>query len=591
MRIALAQINPTVGDFSGNLQKLTEGVLRAAEAGAELVVFPEMATSGYPPADLLEKESFVRRAEESLAALCELTAGDGRPAVLVGSPMRCEGPGEKRVRNVAVVLEAGAVRFVQQKMLLPYYDVFDEQRYFEPGKRQSLTAIKGHPVAITVCEDAWNDKMFWPRQNYPLDPVEELMQQWGTLPQTLNGPRLILNISASPYWHGKPETRRRMIGALAKRHRATVVLVNQVGANDSLIFDGNSFAVNAEEEVIAQAAAFREDLVVFENPAARPTVLHPELPWRSKQNTVILHDAQDDGAKGQAVEREAKAAECERTWQALVLGVRDYLHKCGFSKALVGLSGGIDSALVATIAVDALGAANVQGIGMPSEFSSSGSLTDAELLANNLGIRFAVLPIRDIYDDFSVRLEPFFSGTPFGLAEENVQPRIRGTLLMAVSNKTGALVLTTGNKSEMATGYSTLYGDMVGALAVIADLYKTEVYALSWWLNEVHFGREVIPRDTLTKPPSAELRHGQKDTDSLPEYEVLDPLLRAYVEEYQSAEEIAASQGLELPLVRKVIRLVEIAEYKRQQAAPVLKVSKKAFGMGRRFPIAARREV
>ena len=561
MLIALAQINPTVGDFSGNFEKIRAGVERAAVAGAALVMFPEMAVSGYPPADLLEKESFVQRAEETLARVAELTRGEGRPAVLVGSPMRCEGLGEKRVRNVAAVLEGGKLRFLQQKMLLPFYDVFDEQRYFEPAKRQTLTVIKGRPVAITVCEDAWNDKMFWPRQNYPLDPVEELMKQWGTLPQTMGGERLILNISASPYWHGKTETRRRMLGALAKRHRAAVVMVNQVGANDSLVFDGDSFAMNAAGEVVAQAGSFCEDFVIVDTERA----------------------AALGGAEA--------GPESARTWDALVLGTRDYVRKCGFTKALVGLSGGIDSALVATVAVDALGAENVEGIGMPSEFSSSGSLTDAELLARNLGIRFSVLPIREIFEQFTERLEPFFAGTPFGLAEENVQPRIRGTLLMAVSNKTGALVLTTGNKSEMACGYSTLYGDMVGALAVIGDVYKTEVYALAHWLNEVKFGREVIPSDTLTKAPSAELRPGQKDTDSLPPYEVLDPILRAYVEDYRPAEEIAAEQGVELELVRKVIRLVEIAEYKRQQAAPVLKVSKKAFGMGRRFPIAARREV
>ena len=571
MRIALAQINPTVGDFSGNLTKITDGIQRAAEAGATVVLFPEMATSGYPPADLLEKTSFVRRAEESLAAICEMTRGAGMPTVVCGSPMRCEGPGEKHVRNVAAVLQGGATRFLQQKMLLPFYDVFDEQRYFEPAKEQSLTLIAGKPVALTVCEDAWNDKMFWPRQNYPLDPVEELMRQWGTLPQPLDRERLILNISASPYWHGKPDTRRRMIGALARRHRATVVMVNQVGANDSLIFDGDSFAMNPKGEVIAQAAAFREDFVVFDTANAMPV------------STSHLNEA-----AAQAAAEPIGPAECERTWHALVLGVRDYLRKCGFRKALLGLSGGIDSALVAAIAVEALGAENVQGIGMPSEFSSTGSLTDAEMLAKNLGISFSVLPIREIYDQFSERLQPFFAGTEFGLAEENVQPRIRGTLLMAISNKTGALVLTTGNKSEMATGYCTLYGDMVGALAVIGDLYKTEVYALAQWINRE---REVIPSDTITKPPSAELRHGQKDTDSLPEYEVLDPMLRAYIEEYQPAEEIAASQGVALELVRKVIRLVEIAEYKRQQAAPVLKVSKKAFGMGRRFPIAARREV
>lgn len=574
MRIALAQINPTVGDFSGNFEKIAACIERGCAEGAELVIFPELATSGYPPADLLEKESFVRRAEESLGQIAALTRGAGRPAVLCGSPMRCEEAGRKPLRNVAAVLEDGEIRFTQAKMLLPFYDVFDEQRYFEPAERQSLTTIKGRPVAITICEDAWNDKMFWPRQNYPVDPVEELMRQWGTLPQTMAGERLILNISASPYWHGKPETRRRMIGALARRHRAVAVMVNQVGGNDSLIFDGDSFAMNARGEVIAQARAFAEDLVIFD------TVPAEEWPQSS------------DGLQGGEELDPPRPGEPERTWGALVLGTRDYLRKCGFRKALVGLSGGIDSALVAAVAVEALGAENVQGVGMPSGFSSSGSVTDAESLARNLGIGFQVLPIGEIYDDFTERLQPFFEGTPFGLAEENVQPRIRGTLLMAISNKTGALVLTTGNKSEMATGYCTLYGDMVGALAVIADLYKTEVYALSRWVNRE---REVIPWDTITKPPSAELRHGQKDTDSLPEYEVLDPMLRAYIEEYRSAEEIAETlggdQGVDLALVRRVIRLVEIAEYKRQQAAPVLKVSKKSFGSGRRFPIAARREV
>ncbi len=584
MRIALAQINPTVGDFSGNLEKITGGIERASAAGAELVIFPELATCGYPPADLLEKESFTRRAEESLGQISALTRGADRPAVLCGSPVRLEVEGRKPLRNVAAVLEAGELRFAQEKMLLPFYDVFDEQRYFEPAERQLLTTIKGRPVAITVCEDAWNDKIFWPRQNYPVDPVEELMRQWATLPQTLSGERLILNISASPYWHGKPETRRRMIGALARRHRAVVVMVNQVGANDSLIFDGDSFAMNAEGEVIAQAKAFAEDLVCFDTADPVP-----------RRRSALEKAAPPVGKAAPAPERgvpevldTTRPEQLERTWQALVLGTRDYVQKCGFRKALLGLSGGIDSALVAAIAVEALGAANVQGIGMPSEFSSSGSLTDAERLAASLGIGFSVLPIRDIYDGFTERLQPFFAGTDFGLAEENVQPRIRGTLLMAVSNKTGALVLTTGNKSEMATGYCTLYGDMVGALAVIADLYKTEVYALSRWVNREG---EVIPWDTITKPPSAELRHGQKDTDSLPEYEVLDPMLRAYIEDYRPAEEIAETQGVPLALVRRVIRLVEIAEYKRQQAAPVLKVSRKAFGMGRRFPIAARREV
>ena len=562
MRIALAQINPTVGDFSGNLRKIAEFVDRAAAQHVALVMFPELAICGYPPADLLEKESFIKRSEESLAAVAELTRGADRPAVLCGSPMRCESISGKHVRNVAALMEDGEIRFVQQKRLLPFYDVFDEQRYFEPATEQSLTLVKGHAVAITICEDAWNDKMFWPRQMYPVDPVEELMRQWAVLPQPLSGHRLILNISASPFWHGKIEVRQRMIGALAKRHAATVMMVNQVGANDSLIFDGGSFAAGPRGEIFATARSFEEDLMVLETGTPGQTASVAE---NSPEDIVT-----------------------ERTWKALVLGTRDYLGKCGFKKAIVGLSGGIDSALVAAIAVEAVGPENVQGVGMPSEFSSSGSVTDAEKLAQNLGIAFSTLPIREVYTQFTAALEPFFAGTNFGLAEENLQPRIRGSLLMALSNKTGALVLTTGNKSEMACGYCTLYGDMVGALAVIGDLYKTEVYALSRWLNR---DREVIPGDTLSKPPSAELRPGQKDTDSLPPYNVLDPILRAYIEDYSSADEIVRSQGVDESLVRTVIRLVEMSEYKRQQAAPVLKVSRKSFGMGRRFPIAARREV
>jgi NAD+ synthase (glutamine-hydrolysing) len=574
VRIALAQINPTVGDFSGNLKKIAEYIERASARNADLVMFPELATCGYPPADLLEKESFVRRAEETLAAIAALTRGPGKPAVLCGSPMRCEDLHGKHVRNVAALLDDGAIQFVQQKMLLPFYDVFDEQRYFEPAETQSLTLVKGRPVAITICEDAWNDKMFWPRQLYPVDPVEELMRQWAALPQPLHAPRLILNISASPFWQSKAAVREKMIGVLAKRHRATVVMVNQVGANDSLIFDGASFAVAPDGAVIAQAKSFAEDLVIVETEAGVESSSIASTPLQGEP----LNGIQDWDTRIVSDE--------ESLWEALVLGTRDYVRKCGFSKAIVGLSGGIDSALVAAIAVAALGKENVQGIGMPSEFSSTGSVTDAEKLAVNLGIVFTALPIRKIYTEFAGALEPFFAGTDFGLAEENMQPRIRGSLLMAVSNKTGGLVLTTGNKSEMACGYCTLYGDMVGALAVIGDVYKTEVYALSRWLNRE---REVIPEDTLTKPPSAELRPGQKDTDSLPAYEVLDPMLRAYIEQYTPAEEIARTQGVDLALVRQVIRLVELSEYKRQQAAPVLKVSKKSFGMGRRFPIAARR--
>ncbi len=587
MRIALAQVNPTVGDFSGNLKKIKEFVERAAASEAALVVFPELATCGYPPADLLEKSVFVERAEQALAELAELTrvtgSGSSRPAVLCGSPMRCESVSGKRVRNVAVLLEDGEIKFVQQKMLLPFYDVFDEQRYFEPARKQMLAVVKGQAVAVTVCEDAWNDKLFWPRQMYPVDPIEELMRQWAALPQPLSGHRLIVNISASPFWKGKQELRQRMIGALAGRHRATVVMVNQVGANDSLIFDGASFAAGPDGQVFAEARSFEEDLLLIETEGEVAA-------WRSAPGP--LGEPPQPKIEGPGQPSSEDSDHIARLWQALVLGTRDYLHKCGFRKAIVGLSGGIDSALVAAIAVAALGAEDVLGVGMPSEFSSTGSVQDAEKLARNLGIGFSVIPIHTIYEQFLGALQPVYrtvgAAAGFGLAEENLQPRIRGSLLMALSNKTGALVLTTGNKSEMACGYCTLYGDMVGALAVIGDLYKTEVYELSRWLNRE---REVIPADTLTKPPSAELRPGQKDTDSLPPYDLLDPILRAYIENYESAEEIARSQALDLEQVRRVIRLVELSEYKRQQAAPVLKVSRKSFGMGRRFPIAARREV
>ena len=351
-------------------------------------MFPELATCGYWPADLLEKETFVRRAEETLAAVAELTRGAERPAVLCGSPMRWEGASGKRVRNVAALMEDGEMRFVQQKMLLPFYDVFDEQRYFEPATTQSLALVKGRPVAITICEDAWNDKVFWPRQMYPVDPVEALMRQWATLPQPLSGSRLILNISASPFWHGKVEVRQRMIGALAKRHGATVVMVNQVGANDSLIFDGTSFAVDGRGEVFAQAQSFREDMLVIDT------------------------EVEGGRLRVETSEQNQTAA----MWDALVLGTRDYLGKCGFKKAIVGLSGGIDSALVAAIAVEALGAENVQGVGMPSEFSSTGSVTDAEKLAKNLRIAFSTVAIAEIYTQFAGALGPVFSRPARGAA-------------------------------------------------------------------------------------------------------------------------------------------------------------------------------
>jgi NAD+ synthase (glutamine-hydrolysing) len=564
VKIALAQINPTVGDFVGNAKKILEYAARGEAVGAGLVVFPELAVCGYPPADFLEKAAFVARAEQAVIELAGWTAGAGRPAILCGTVMDSVAKVGKQVRNVAALLAGGKVSFVQQKMLLPFYDVFDEQRYFEAGTEQTLTCVEGQPLAITICEDAWNDKGFWPRQMYPVDPVEGLMTQWEARQKELGGrQRIILNISASPYWQGKPQVRQSMLAAIPERHGGYVAMVNQVGGNDSLVFDGSSVVIGPDGEVEAQAATFAEDMVVFDTDAG---------------------DTED----GEAVVADAAVDGVAELWGALVLGTRDYVRKCGFSKALVGLSGGIDSALVAAIAVEALGAENVVGVGMPTEYSSLGSIQDARKLAKNLGIRFELLPIHDVFAQFQHVLQPLFAGTPFGLAEENLQPRIRGTLLMALSNKFGALVLTTGNKSEMSTGYCTLYGDMVGALAVIGDVMKTRVYALSRYVNRV---KEVIPWATIEKPPSAELRPGQMDTDSLPPYEVLDPILEAYVERYCSAEQIAEEQGVDVGLVKSVLQLVERSEYKRQQAAPVLKVTKKSFGMGRRFPIAVRVQV
>jgi NAD+ synthase (glutamine-hydrolysing) len=559
VKTALAQINPTVGDFTGNTRKILEYSARAGEQSVDLVVFPELAVCGYPPADFLEKDAFVARAGDAVAEIAAWTAASGRPAILCGTVMPAASPAGKQVRNVAVLLRGGKVDFVQQKMLLPFYDVFDEQRYFEPAVQQALTCVAGEPLAITICEDAWNDKGFWPQQLYRVDPVEKLMGQWESQPKGEAGlQRIIVNISASPYWEGKPQVRQKMLAALAKRHGAFVAMVNQVGGNDSLIFDGASLVIRPDGEVVAQAASFAEDLLFF--------------------------DTQD----GEAAAIDPVVDEAASTWKALVLGTRDYVRKCGFSKVLIGLSGGIDSALVAAIAVEALGAENVLGVGMPSEYSSLGSIEDARRLAKNLGVRFEMLPIHDVFAQYQSTLKRLFEGTPFGLAEENLQSRIRGTLLMGLSNKFGALVLTTGNKSEMSVGYCTLYGDMVGALAVIGDVMKTKVYALSRYANRE---REVIPRETIEKAPSAELRPEQRDTDSLPPYEVLDPILEAYVERYCSAEEIAEDQGVDVTLVRSVLKLVEQSEYKRQQAAPVLKVTRKSFGMGRRFPIAVKVQV
>ena len=552
MKIALAQLNPTVGDFAGNTARIVEAAARAGSLGAALAVFPELAIPGYPPQDLIEDDNFLANAERALQQVAEATAQPGMPAILCGAVLPSAIRPGKLARNVAALCYGSKVQFIQTKMLLPFYDVFDEQRYFQPAESQSLVALGDEVLAISICEDAWNDKDFWPERWYANDPVERLMAQ------TLDGrkPTVLLNLSASPYWEGKQIVRRRMIGALAERYGVPAAMVAQVGGNDSLLFDGASFAVNPDGEVFAAAASFAEDIVLIDTASCSPQAHIPLV---------------QDGA--------------EAAWNGLVLGVRDYVRKCGFRRALIGLSGGIDSAVVAAIAVEALGAENVTGIGMPSEFSSQGSIDDARDLAQRLGIRFELIAIRDSFTALSTALEPLFQGTPFGLAEENLQSRTRGVLLMALSNKFGGLVLTTGNKSEMSTGYCTLYGDMVGALAVIGDVWKTRVYELARYANR---NGEVIPQNTITKPPSAELRPGQMDTDSLPPYDVLDPILQAYVERYQSAQQIADELKLPLDRVEQVLRLVERSEYKRQQAAPVLKVTAKSFGTGRRFPIAAR---
>lgn len=548
MKVALAQINPTIGDFTGNIEKILDFTRRAADGGAHLVLFPELAVCGYPPADFLDKPSFVARSEEAIAEVAAATA-ELAIASIVGYVTPAPAGTGKRVMNSAALIRDGKIAFVQSKMLLPFYDVFDDQRYFAPAEKQHLCHFQGKRVALTICEDTWNDKNFWHNRLHSIDPVEELMREGGDI---------ILNIAASPYWRGKRKTRREMLAAIARHHNAPVIMVNQVGGNDSLIFDGSSLVIAADGTVLAQGKSFEEDLI-FADLTSRAGDLH----WQTEDVN-------------------------EAVYSALVLGTRDYVRKCGFSKAIIGLSGGIDSALVAAIAVDALGKENVLGIGMPSPYSSKGSVDDSRKLAENLGIRFETISISNLFADYNKALEPLFTGLQPDITEENIQSRTRGTLLMALSNKFNSLVLTTGNKSEMSVGYCTLYGDMVGALAVIGDLMKTRVYALCRFVNRE---KERIPTAILEKPPSAELRPGQKDTDSLPPYDVLDPILEAYVENYETPEEIARKLQLDLQLVRKIVKLVERSEYKRQQAAPVLKVTRKAFGPGRRFPIAVKVQV
>jgi NAD+ synthase (glutamine-hydrolysing) len=546
MKIALAQTNTTVGDLDGNAQRILSFAKRAAEVGAQVAVFPELTLTGYPPRDLLEKENFLDQTEQHLEQLAT-NAAHLKLAIICGTVTRTGLSSGNPIYNTAAVLENGKIVFRQNKMLLPSYDVFDETRYFEPAPKQFPLTLRTAPTALTICEDAWNDKQFWERRLYSRDPVEELAQ---------TGARTLISINASPYHMGKRALRREIFTATALRFNIPIVYVNQVGGNDQLVFDGSSFAMNAQGEVIASAASFEEDLVLVDT-------------------ETLTGDRHENYAD-----------ECEAAYQALVTGTRDYIHKCGFERVIIGLSGGIDSSLTAAIAVDAVGKENVTGVGMPGPYSSEHSVSDARDLANNLGIRFEIIPIRNQYEAFLGVLNPVFDGATSGVTEENLQSRLRGVTLMALSNKWGALVLTTGNKSELAVGYCTLYGDMCGGLAVISDVPKTLVYSLSRVANKRH--NNAIPENVFVKPPSAELRPDQKDTDSLPEYEVLDQILRAYVENNDAPEQIADSLHLPVELVREIVNKVDRNEYKRQQAAPGLKVTTKAFGIGRRFPIAQR---
>ena len=541
MKIALAQINTTVGDFAGNGDRILRYAHAAHGQGADLVVFPEMALCGSPPRDLVAKREFVDRSEGELARLAQLLPPI--PA-LVGYVRRSGVEQGKAVADAAALLHGGRPVFDYAKILLPVYDVFDESRYFEPGTAPGLCQLGDIPLGVTICEDIWNDKHFLKKQLYCRDPAEEVVRA---------GAHILLNIASSPYTTQKIQLRHDMLKALALRHGLPVVYVNHVGGNDQLIFDGSSMAFNSQGELCVRARTFEEDLVFL------------------------------DTADGEPEIHRGPTSEIEEVYQALVLGTRDYVRKCGFHRVIVGLSGGIDSSLVATLGADALGAENVLGVAMPGPYSSEGSWRDAEQLAHNLSIQFQVIPINPVFRSYLDTLAPAFQDKPADVTEENIQARIRGNILMALSNKFGALVLSTGNKSEIAVGYCTLYGDMAGGLAAIADVPKTMVYGLARYLNR---DGERIPLACLEKPPSAELRPNQADQDTLPPYEVLDVVLKAYIEDNIPTRDIVATCNLDATLVNSIIRRVNGAEYKRQQAAPTLKVTEKAFGIGRRYPIA-----
>lgn len=547
MKVTMAQLNPVVGDVEGNVVQVVDTLRKCSGDAPDLVIFPELFLMGYPPRDLLERRWFVEKSQRAIQELRGISQTYPETGILLGTAIPTgEGTG-KGLYNSALFIYRGQVLFRQNKSLLPSYDVFDESRYFDPAPKIEVFPFKNEVLGISICEDAWNDPAFWPRRTYPLDPIAILAKKGATL---------LVNISASPFNVGKEEIRHRLLGNHARKHALPVVFVNQIGANDELIFDGRSLFVNSRGDAFLAFPPFEEHLQTIET------------------------------TSGEALEQYTPQERVESVYQALVLGIRDYARKCGFSKVTLGLSGGIDSSLTCCLAHAALGGENVLGVSMPSPYSSRGSVEDSRKLAQNLGVQFRVIPISDIYATYLASLKEHFKKKESDVTEENIQARIRGNLLMALSNKFGYLVLSPGNKSEMAVGYCTLYGDMSGGLSVLSDVPKTMVYELARYVNRAG---EVIPKQIIEKPPSAELKPDQRDQDTLPPYEVLDPILRLYVDEGRSAKEII-DQGFEPEVVEWVIRAVDSNEYKRRQAAPGLKVTSKAFGMGRRMPIAAKYE-
>jgi NAD+ synthase (glutamine-hydrolysing) len=561
MRVALCQLNTKVGDIRGNRTRMISWYKDATAGGADLVVFPELALTGYPPLDLIELEDFIAAFEEAIPVLAAETNAAG---LLFGTPIRNPGPAGKRFQNGAVLCAGGRVVAQVGKKLLPVYDVFDEARQFEASPEPGTpVSFRGLRLGLHVCEDAWNEEGFWPRRLYGRDPVSELAG---------NGAQILLNISASPFHRNKIPLRRSLLRSHCQRHRLPLLYTNAVGGNDDLVFDGEAYVFDHEGTLRASGNPFHEEILMVEVTEGTPCGVNPLVAWRP-----------DDGRDLEPAVVRSELDELEAVHRALVLGLRDYAAKCGFTTAVLGLSGGIDSALTAALAAEALGPQNVFAVALPSRYSSPGSLADAQSLAANLGIRYEVISIEPTFKSLLGTLEPLFAGTRPGEAEENLQARSRGMILMALSNKFGHLLLTTGNKSELAVGYCTLYGDMAGGLAVISDVPKTLVYGLSRHLNRE---RTIIPESTLTKPPSAELKPDQTDQDSLPPYEVLDAILEGFVEEGKGVSDLVAA-GLDRSTVVRIIDLVTRAEYKRRQAAPGIKISPKAFGTGRRMPIAS----